>query len=268
MTDSHRPLPTYYIPHGGGPCFFMDWDPPDTWTKMGDWLKGMSAGIDKPKAILVVSAHWEEEDFTVTTNPTPALIFDYYGFPPETYALTYPAPGAPELAKKVAALLNKAGLTAKLDSERGFDHGVFVPFKLIYPEAKIPVIQLSLKEGLDPETHLAAGRALQSLRNEGVLIVGSGMSYHNLGKFMRGGGDGDAKKFDTWLTQAATSEPQHRNALLAAWDKAPSARQAHPREEHLLPLMVVAGAAESDAGKQVYTDVVMNSAISAYKFGA
>ena len=264
MTQS---LPTYFIPHGGGPCFFMEWDPPETWKKMGDWLRGMAADIGKPKAVLVISGHWEEDAFAVTAGKSPPLIFDYYGFPPETYELTYAAPGSPDLAKKVVSLLAQAGLPARLDDSRGFDHGVFIPFKLIYPDADVPVVQLSLQKDLDPAQHIAAGKALASLRDEGVLIVGSGMSYHNLPKFMRGTGTEDAQKFDTWLTTAATAPSERRDGLLAQWDAAPSARQAHPREEPLLPLMVAAGAAGNDAGKKVLADAVMGCAISAYKFG-
>ena len=266
MSENPRHLPTYFIPHGGGPCFFMEWDPPDTWNKMGDWLKNLPRGMEKPKAVIVISGHWEEDAFAVTANPAPQLIYDYHGFPPETYQIKYPAPGAPELAKKVVALLTKAGLPARLDARRGFDHGVFIPFKLIYPEADVPVIQLSLKEDMDPAEHLAAGRALAPLRDEGVLIVGSGMSYHNLPRFMRGGGSSDAKIFDDWLTAAATADPKRRDELLSHWAEAPSARQAHPREEHLMPLMVAAGAAGGDKGRQVLADTVMGCAISAYKF--
>lgn len=263
-----KTLPAYFIPHGGGPCFFMDWDPRDTWKKMENWLKSLSASVkERPKAILVISAHWEEDAFTIMSNPAPPLIYDYYGFPPETYELKYPAPGAPDLAKKVAGLLEAAGLPARLDNTRGFDHGVFVPFKLVYPDADIPVVQLSLQRNLDPAQHLAAGRALASLRDEGVLIVGSGMSYHNLEKFFRGDRAGDSQKFDAWLTQAATAEPAQRNDLLIHWEDAPAARQAHPREEHLLPLMVVAGAAGNDKGRQTLSDTVMGCAISGYRFG-
>ncbi|MEZ0225770.1 MAG: class III extradiol ring-cleavage dioxygenase [Alphaproteobacteria bacterium] len=263
-----KTLPTYFIPHGGGPCFFMDWDPPDTWKKMGAWLTSLPSSLpEKPAAILVISAHWEEDAFTVTTNTAPSLIYDYYGFPPETYALKYPAPGAPALAEKVVHLLAAAGLPARQDATRGFDHGVFIPLKLIYPDADIPVVQLSLQRNLDPAQHIAAGRALASLRDEGVLIVGSGMSYHNLEKFFRGDRAGDSQKFDGWLVQAATAAPSNRDDMLVHWAEAPAARQSHPREEHLLPLMVAAGAAGADEGQQVLADTVMGCAISGYRFG-
>jgi aromatic ring-opening dioxygenase catalytic subunit (LigB family) len=261
-------LPTYFIPHGGGPCFFMEWDPPGTWDKMGAWLSSLAADVgEKPKAIIVISAHWEEDAFTVTSGTAPQLIYDYYGFPQRTYELAYPAPGAPALAARVAGLLEKSGITARQDAARGFDHGVFIPFKLFYPDADIPVVQLSLKKGLDPAEHLAVGRALAPLRDEGVLIVGSGMSYHNLPKFFRGGDNPASREFDAWLAQAATAAPDKRDALLTEWEKAPAARQCHPREEHLLPMMVAAGAADGDTGKLGLQDTVMGISISGYRFG-
>src|SRR5205823_2443749 len=160
-----------YIPHGGGPCFFMEWTmgPPDTWDRMAAWLRRIAGTLpEKPKALLVVSAHWEEEVPTVTTSPAPALLFDYYGFPKSTYELTWPAPGSPDLAKRVRDLLGGAGIESRADDARGFDHGVFVPLKVAFPEANIPTVQLSLRAGLDPAEHIAIGRALAPLRDEGV----------------------------------------------------------------------------------------------------
>src|SRR5689334_8631112 len=136
-----------------------------------------------PRALLVVSAHWEEPVPTVMTSAHPAMLYDYYGFPPESYQLTWPAPGDPALAGRVRELLGNAGFATAEDTERGFDHGTFVPLKVTYPEAEIPCVQLSLRRGLDPAEHIAMGRALAPLRDEGVLIVGSGMSYHNLRVF-------------------------------------------------------------------------------------
>jgi aromatic ring-opening dioxygenase catalytic subunit (LigB family) len=264
-------LPTIYIPHGGGPCFFMEWTmgPKDTWVRMADWLKRLAASVGtRPKAILVISAHWEEPAFTVMTGAWPPLLFDYYGFPEHTYQLTYAAPGSPALARRVRDLLANAGIGSGEDAARGFDHGVFVPLKLIYPEAEIPVLQLSLKAGLDPAQHLAAGLALVPLREEGVLIVGSGMSYHNMRGFMTAAGGPVSERFDAWLTDAvADADPERRNQRLAHWEEAPSARAAHPREEHLLPLMVVAGAGGEDPGQRIFTDHVMGVAVSAFAFG-
>lgn len=268
MTDR---TPSFYIPHGGGPCFFMDWTmgPADTWDRMGDWLKTMHTAVGpKPDAILVISAHWEEPEFTVTTAARPPLLFDYYGFPDHTYRLRYDAPGSPALAQEVRDLLSKAGIVSHADAERGFDHGVFIPFMLIYPDADIPIVQLSLKAGLDPAEHVAAGKALASLRDKNVLIVGSGMSYHNMAAFMRGLPPTGALPFDTWLTAAVTdADAARRDDKLAHWTDAPAARDAHPREEHLIPLMVAAGAAGDNIGRRTYSDKVMGSAVSAYQFG-
>ncbi len=261
-------LPTLFIPHGGGPCFFMDWNPPDTWKKMGAWLGALSGSIGvTPKAIVVVSGHWEESEFSITGSDHPALIYDYQGFPPHTYRLRYDAPGAPALAQQIAGLLSPAGFPARIDPERGFDHGVFIPFKVAYPKADIPIVQLSLKAGLDPRLHIEAGRALEPLRKQGVLIVGSGMSYHNLRGF--GAEFGAASdQFDAWLTDAVCApDARTRNQKLDQWKTAPHARLAHPREEHLLPLMVASGAAGEDMGRRIFTDRVMGVTVSAYRFG-
>ncbi len=260
--------PAIYLPHGGGPCFFMDWHPPDTWNVMAAWLRQLGALIGKrPKAIVVVSAHWEEAEFTVTSHPHPSLIYDYYGFPPHTYDITYPAAGSPPLAARITGLLQNAGMVAHEDSERGFDHGVFIPLKLIYPDADIPIVQLSLKQGLDPESHIAAGRALAALRDEDILMIGSGMSYHNLPQFFGGGGEIASQQFDKWLGDTLATSPEARSQKLCQWEQAPAARQAHPREEHLLPLMVVEGAAGNDIGQKIFTDIVMGTTISAWQFG-
>ncbi len=263
-------LPTLYLPHGGGPCFFMDWTmgPPDTWDRMAAWLRSIGASLpEAPRALLVVSAHWEAGVPTVTTAAAPPLLYDYYGFPPHTYELKWPAPGSPELAERVRALLGAAGMESVGDAKRGFDHGVFVPLKVAYPDAQIPTVQLSLRTGLDPAEHIAIGRALAPLRDEGVLIVGSGMSYHNMRGFMQPGSLALSELFDGWLAKTVSDTPAARDAALSAWTRAPSAREVHPREEHLLPLMVTAGAAGGDLGKQVFRDQVMGVAVSAVQFG-
>jgi aromatic ring-opening dioxygenase catalytic subunit (LigB family) len=231
-------------------------------------MRALAANVGaRPKAIVVISGHWEEKDFTVTSAPHPPLLYDYYGFPEHTYRLQYPAPGSQALAQQIQDLLSDAGLDSRADAQRGFDHGVFIPFLLIYPDASIPVVQLSLRSSLDPAVHLRAGLALTSLRSQGVLIVGSGMSYHNL----RGFGSrpvAASDEFDNWLTQTVTDpDSARRNQLLTGWSHAPSARLAHPREEHLIPLMVAAGAAGSDPGSRILSDRVMAATISAYQFG-
>ena len=266
-------LPTLFIPHGGGPCFFMDWSlmggPKDTWGKTEAWLRGLAETLpERPKAIVVISGHWEEPAFTVATSPAPGMIYDYSNFPPHTYQLQYPAPGSPALAERIVGLLRAAGLPAATDAKRGFDHGVFIPFLLIFPDAEIPVVPLSLKHGLDPEEHMAAGRALASLRDEGVLIVGSGMSYHNMRGFSTPAAAATSETFDRWLTSAVENpDPEQRRKALAHWAEAPAGRASHPREEHLLPLMVAAGAGAGDKGERVFSDIAMMSRLSGYRFG-
>ena len=244
---------------------------PHAWDAMAAYLRGIAADVGtRPRAILVISAHWETERPAVTTAERPALLFDYYGFPEHTYRLEYPAPGSPALASRVRALLAGAGIASDADGARGYDHGVFVPFLLMFPDADIPIVQLSLRADLDPQAHLAIGRALAPLRDEGVLIVGSGMSYHNLRRFWSTDAqDVDAAaQFDAFLTAAVeTRETDLREERLAAWERAPGARIAHPRSEHLLPLMVVAGAGAADAGRRTYSDRVFGKAVSGFRFG-
>lgn len=269
MNSNNVRQPAIFLPHGGGPCFFMDWTwgPADTWHKTQRFLEGLAATLPAPpKAMVVVSGHWEEPAFTASVAPEPKLIFDYSGFPEHTYRLTWPAPGEPELAKHVVDLLHSAKLPAGLSATRGFDHGVFVPLKVTFPGAEIPVVTLSLAANLDPELHLAAGRALAPLRDEGVLIVASGMSFHNLGAYLRSETAERSRAFDEWLTKAVESPAAERDALLKDWRSAPFARFAHPREEHLIPLLVAAGAGGEVPGRRVFTDDPMGAAISAHRF--
>lgn len=262
-------MPVAYLPHGGGPWPFVDMGigRPEELSALAAYLRSVKdVPKEKPKALLVVSAHWEEPVPTVMTSAKPPMLYDYYGFPPESYTITWPAPGAPQLAARVRSLLESAGLKSAEDPARGFDHGTFVPLKLTYPQAEIPTIQLSLIEGLDPAQHLRLGRALQPLRDEGVFIVGSGMTYHNLRAFGPAASP-VAKAFDDWLAQAATQPAAARDQALTAWSSAPAARRAHPREEHLLPLMVIAGAAGADQGVLAYRGSILDLTISAYHFG-
>jgi aromatic ring-opening dioxygenase catalytic subunit (LigB family) len=241
-------------------------DPQGTWTGMAAFLRALPATLpSRPQAILIVSGHWETRGFAVTGAERPPLVFDYYGFPPHTYQLRYDAPGAPLLAATVAASLRDAGFEAAVDPARGWDHGVFVPLKVVYPEAGIPVVELSLDRGLDAAMHLALGQALAPLRSEGVLIVGAGMSVHNL----RALGDprmtAPATLFDEWLNAAATSPADQRARMLATWHDAPNARLCHPRHEHLLPLMVAAGAS-GNAGTRVFHENVLGTPIAGFRF--
>lgn len=263
--------PTMFVPHGGGPWPFVDLggfiSPADV-AKLRAYFEALPGALPAPpKALLIVSAHWEEAAPTVMTSPQPPILYDYYGFPPASYAIEWPAPGDPALAERVVRLLGDAGIPARTDARRGFDHGTFIPFKLSWPEADVPAIQLSLKSGLDPAEHVAIGRALAPLRDEGVLILGSGMSYHNLRDFRSATARHTAQAFDAWLRAAALAEAPERARRLGDWQSAPGARHAHPREEHLIPLMVVAGAAGDDAGRVTFDDDWMGVKISAFAFG-
>lgn len=263
--------PTLFLPHGGGPCFFMDWTwgPPDTWNPLATFLRGLPSTLaEKPRAIALISGHWEESAFTVNAGAKPPLLFDYYGFPEHTYRLQYPAPGDPELAKQIAGLIENAGLPVAITENRGFDHGVFIPLKVVFPEANMPIVQISLQRTLDPGMHLALGAALAPLRQEGILIIGSGMSWHNLRLYGHEGTLPLSEDFDQWLTAAVEDpSPDSRKSLLMSWATAPQARSAHPREEHLIPLFVAAGAALRDRGHRIFRDTPMQAAISAYRFG-
>ena len=223
----------------------------------------------QPKAVLMISAHWEEPAFTLMTSARPTMLYDYYGFPPPTYRIVYPAPGEPTLALRARDLIATAGLPVAFDAERGFDHGAFVPMAVAWPNASMPLLQLSLRMGLDPATHIALGRALAPLRDERVLIVGSGLSWHNL-RALGPSARAPSLLFDDWLQQTVASPAAERAARLLRWSEAPAARAAHPREEHLLPLMVAVGAAQDDAGSCPYREegVYGGVTVSSFRFGA
>ncbi|RBP12948.1 aromatic ring-opening dioxygenase catalytic subunit (LigB family) [Roseiarcus fermentans] len=261
--------PAIFLPHGGGPCFWMEFPPPfgpHAWDRLRGYLAGLVASLpERPKAFLVVTAHWEAAQPTVSVNPKPGMLYDYYGFPEHTYRLQFPAPGDATLGLEVKRLIEAAGLPVAADAARGFDHGVFVPFLIVDPKAEIPVVMLSLRRDLDAAFHVRLGKALAPLRDSGVAIVGSGMSFHDLGTFFTGG-DGASSTFDAWLDETVRAPAAEREARLAAWDKAPGARACHPREEHLMPLMVVAGAAGDSAGIHAFRDVIAGKTISAFEF--
>jgi aromatic ring-opening dioxygenase catalytic subunit (LigB family) len=264
-------LPTYFISHGGGP-----------WP----WLKDMQPGVfdqleqsivdvrhelgERPRAILMVTGHWEERGFAVSSAAQPGMVYDYYGFPEHTYRIHYRAPGAPELAEKVRALLAEGHVPARLDAERGYDHGTFTVMQPLYPEADVPVVQMSIDRSLDPDLHLEAGRLLAPLREEGVAIVGSGLSYHNL-RQMDARGQVPSAGFDAWLQDTLVDHTgRERTRLLEHWDTAPYARAAHPREDHLIPLMVAVGAAEDEPGACIYhqDDLLGHTTASSFRFGS
>lgn len=262
--------PVLFIPHGAGPCFFMEWQPANTWHKMAEFLTSIPNRLpQRPNAILVISAHWQTLEFSITAGMQPELIYDYHNFPEHTYQLTYPAVGAPELAERIGELLTDAGINNNQDSSRGFDHGAFIPLKLMFPEADIPVVQLSLRNDLDPEAHVLAGKAIAELRDEGVLIVGSGMSFHNMNGYNDTNFTAPSERFDKWLTATVAADQEERDAALYDWTQAPHALDAHllGAEEHLLPLMVAVGAAEGDKGHKVYSQQVLKTQLSAFQFG-
>jgi len=244
-----KPLPrALFISHGGGPLPLLD-DP--SHREMVSCLQGIAAAIPRPDAILVVSAHWEERIPTLTAGSRPPLIYDYYGFPPQSYDIQYPAAGQPALAREVRDMLCGQGIEAKLDDARGFDHGVFVPMKIMYPQADIPCVQLSLVDTLDPRPHIAVGRALQNLADRNVLVIGSGSSFHNLQAFFSPHNDELFRlnhAFESWLQGVCRRRDvaeHERREMLEHWGSAPGARFSHPREEHLLPLHVCYGAAQA-----------------------
>jgi len=263
-------LPTYYISHGGGP---WPWIPEmrDAMAPLAASLRAIAAEIGgRPRAVLSVSGHWEAPRFTAMTSPRPPMVYDYHGFPEHTYSIQYPAPGAPVAARIVELLLQGAGIAVGEDERRGFDHGTFAPLAVMYPQADVPVLQLSLKAGYDPEEHLAAGRALKALRDEGVLILGSGLSFHNLR--LRGPqAAAPSRAFDDWLHETLEREaPARRSERLRAWEQAPAARVAHPSEDHLVPLMVALGAAEDEAATTVFHEdrSFIGWTTSSWRFGA
>ncbi len=234
-----------YIPHGGGPLPLLE-DPGHR--PMVDLMARLREDLPRPQAVVVISAHWEEPVATVMAAAQPAMLYDYYGFPEEAYRITYPAPGDPHLAQRIADLLAEAGIPNRLDRERGFDHGAFVPLMLLYPEANIPTLQISVVRGLDPALHMAMGKALRPLLAENILFLGSGFSFHNMRAFFgRQPGEPDPANdaFQEWLIETCTAAmpEEEREQRLVGWKKAPHARYCHPREEHLLPLHVCQGIA-------------------------
>ena len=259
-------LPAYFLSHGGGPWPHVE-SMRQQFAVTEREFKVLPRRLPaKPRAILAVSGHWEADTFTVSTAPRPGMEYDYYGFPEHTYHIQYPAPGSPALAKRVRELMDACGIHTSEDAQRGFDHGVFVPLELMYPQADVPVVMLSLKSGYDVEEHIRVGQALAPLRDEGVLIVGSGLTYHNMRGFGRDDSTAIAKAFQSYLDEAIQAEAAIRKDMLLRWDTAPGARLAHPREDHLLPLMIVAGAAGGDKGHKVFEDHVMKVPMASYEF--
>jgi len=262
-------LPTYFLSHGGGPWPWLEGGFRRQFDQLESSLTAIAQSLGaKPRAVLMISGHWEESRPTVQSGTAPGMVYDYSGFPPHTYSIRYGAPGSPEVAARVKELLEAAGIPAALDPARGYDHGTFAPLAVMYPDADVPVVQLSLKHGYDPAEHLAIGRALKPLRDEGVLIVGSGLSYHNL-RMLGPAGRVPSQQFDAWLDETLAAAPAERTKRIERWDLAPAARIAHPEEDHLVPLMVALGAAEDERATRVYHEEGFMGGVTAssYRFG-
>lgn len=261
-----NPRQVLFISHGGGPMPLLG---DEGHVEMVECLKKIAKKIQKPSAILLISAHWEESVAAITAGEFPSLIYDYYGFPEESYKITYPCSGEPLLAGKVYKLLERAGISARLDQDRGFDHGLFVPLKIMFPDADIPCVQLSLNNNLDPAEHLNVGQALRNLDYDNLLVIGSGFSFHNMKEFFASESEESRKNneaFEAWLIETCCStniDNEERFKRLTHWKDAPSARFCHPREEHLLPLHVCCGVAQA-ACDEFFELSILNKKSSMY----
>lgn len=252
------PYKALFISHGAGPMPLLG---DAGHMQMRACLDNIAAHIPKPDAIVVVSAHWEADQPTVLAAAQPPLLYDYYNFPAAAYDIRYPCMGSPELAVRIQQLLGNAGIEASLEESRRFDHGLFVPLKIMYPQADIPCIQLSLVNSLDAATHIAMGRALAGLERDNILVIGSGFSYHNMRGF-RQPATAEAQQlnvsFEDWLKDTCSNSDYSeaaREQRLLNWETAPGARFCHPREEHLLPLHVCYGVAQAAASRHYALDI-------------
>lgn len=262
--------PVIFVPHGGGPLPLTD---DSRHQALRYFLSGLPSLYSKPDAIVVVSAHWQANQPTLQMLEWPELIYDYHGFPESAYQLQYPAPGAPKLASEIATHLGQHGFSAKLDHQRGFDHGAFVPLMLMYPAADIPVLQLSLMNNMDAGAHLAMGRALQDLRQRNIMILGSGMSFHNLDAFFIDANQLNEadEHFTNWLVDVC-SNPKHkgqsRKSMLIDWQSAPYANVCHPTAEHLMPLHVCVGAANhgEEEAEVIFDGQVLGKRVCAFNW--
>ena len=246
-----------FLSHGGGPLPILE---DNTHKKMIEFTKNISSKIERPNAIIVFSAHWEEEDVTIQSGSEPGILYDYYGFPESAYNITYPCKGNNILAEKVAKLLSESHINCRLDNNRPYDHGTYIPLKLMYPNADIPVIQISLNKNLDPLTHLNIGKALRPLLSENLLIIGSGFTFHNMRAFDFSGSNIEDTMNNTFQNRlieiCCTENEEERWEDLIKWEEIPGARYCHPREEHLLPLHICAGMAGNN-GAVVFDDYIV-----------
>lgn len=255
-------LPSLFVSHGS-PMILTDPSPARR------FLSGLGGMIAEPKAVLSVSAHWATMAPTVSANSTPDTVHDFYGFPGHLYEIVYPAPGAPEIAGRAAALLGEAGLDVEITTARGFDHGTWVPLKLAYPEARIPIAEMSVQPGRSAAQHMALGRALAPLRDDGVLILASGAATHNVAEFMQSRSSVPAPwviDFADWLHRAVGD--WRIDDLLEYEKHGPEARRNHPTPEHFLPFFVALGAAgPNGVGERIHESIDGGIlAMDAYKF--
>ena len=273
-------FPTVFINHGGGPLPLLGRQP-----ALVENMKEVVAKYlpkEPPKAIVVLSAHWESDPIRITSSKQPSMYYDYGGFPPETYEYQYPAPGSPDLAHRIQQLLGDNGLKSQLDEKRGYDHGVFIPLMIMYPEANIPVVCVSLHQSLDAELNMKIGSSLEPLREDDILIMGSGYSFHNMGAFFNSS-EKTVKAsvdFNEWLKTVIMGGSSSSTYLeqLQNWKLAPGGTMSHPREEHLLPLLIVAAAGGMNAKPTLIYDTTpdacdakgmedeLNHAVTGYLF--
>ncbi len=255
-----------FLSHGGGPMPLLG---DAGHEEMVECLKHIARKIKRPSAILVISAHWEEPAASITAADQPALIYDYYGFPEESYHIQYPCRGEPALASAIHQHLTRAGIPTGLNQQRGFDHGLFVPLKIMFPDADIPCVQLSLLDSLDPVQHLRMGAALDDLDYDNLLVIGSGFSFHNMQAFYAAESPAirqQNESFEAWLLETCSSlslTEAERETRLINWEKAPAARFCHPREEHLLPLHVCYGMAHAPCS-ETFELSILNKKSSMY----
>lgn len=254
-----------YFSHGGGPLPLLD-DP--SHKKMIEFMKDLPDKIHRPDSIVVISAHWEENDVTVQSGKEPGMLYDYYGFPEAAYQIKYPCKGDRELALKIAGLFAENGIEHRLDNNRPYDHGSYIPLMMMYPDADIPVIQVSLHHNLDPLTHLNMGKALRPLLEENILIIGSGFSFHNMRQFDFAGRnleDPLNDQFQNKLIEICCNvqDDIEKRDCLTSWENIPGARYCHPREEHLLPLFVCAGLVRG-AGIKVFDNYIIGKRATAF----
>lgn len=270
MADTNlNRLPTVYINHGGGPLPLLGRQP-----RIVDSLKKTAARIPKPDAIVIVSAHFESEPVTIMSAAKPGMLYDYGGFPKETYEYRYDAPGNPKLAEEIGNTLSKHDIPYRFDSNRGYDHGIFVPLMCMYPDADIPVLSVSLPT--EPTTMWKFGEyILAPLREKGVLIIGSGGSFHNFSVFFKSRLEAsdvkNLKVWDDWVRETACNENvEERKKSLLKWREHPLAKWAHPTPEHFTPLVVIAAAGGTDVCKPINPQDTGNESIrtSEFIFGA